>query len=101
MPLSHNPQSQVRHDEKGENADLVKSHAGVMDGVKLLSLDSVKLTVHLVDPVVSQSDKEKPPEQNTHVQYRAPSQSAFQQFYGHIGLFFLCSNFSRLVALPH
>ena len=52
MSSSHNPQSQVRRDEKSENADFVKSHTSVVDGIKLLSLDMVKLAVHLVDPVM-------------------------------------------------
>jgi hypothetical protein len=78
--LGHNSKSQIRHDKKGKNTNFVESHPGIMDGIKLLSLNLVKLAVHLVDPVVGQGEEKKPPEQNAHVEDRAPGQRSLKQF---------------------
>ena len=45
-----------------KNTNFIERHPGIMDGIKLLSLNMVKLAVHLVDPVMGKGEKEKPPE---------------------------------------
>jgi hypothetical protein len=70
----HDPQRQVGHDKKSKDTDLVKSHPSIMDDIELLALDLVEFTVHPVDPVGVKGDKEKPPEQDAHIQCRAPCQ---------------------------
>jgi len=60
--LRHNPKRQIRHDKKGKNTNFVESPPGIMNGIKLLSLKMVNFAVPLVDPVVGQGEKKKPPE---------------------------------------
>jgi hypothetical protein len=61
---SNDKQSQVRHETEKEDADFVDRHAGVMDGVELLSRQMKPSPMQSMHPIMGGNEYQGPKKQN-------------------------------------
>jgi hypothetical protein len=78
------PKNNERHQVKKKNSDLINRHPNIVDGVELLVRQAKPLAMEATHPVTGDDKHQKPQEQYSVVDNRAPQKKAAHEFNAHL-----------------